>query len=414
MDAFPNDFLWGTSTSAHQVEGGNRNDWSDHERSYTPSGAACDFVRLFEDDLDRARSLGTNAFRFSLEWSRVEPRPDEDDRDGWAYYERLATACRARGLRPVLTLSHFTLPGWIAARGGWLAPETLDRFERHVARVAERLLDRVDVFVTVNEPNVLSGAGYLSGVFPPGRRFRPDLAGRCQAALVRAHARAYRALKGEAERRGLPVLVGASPHVVSWRASRWDPLGLVRSAGERFNWAFLDAIETGRLRFDAVDEVAPEVRGTLDFVGLNYFLGAPAHLAGALRFAGLLAKERGPATSDMGWPIDAPGFTDVVVEAARRYGKPLIVTENGIADTLDAKRPEFLVAHVEALARAARLGADVRGYLHWSLIDNFEWHEGYGPRFGLFAVDYATQRRTERESADVYRRLITRHAPVAV
>jgi len=398
---FEPDFLWGTSTSAHQVEGGNvANDWSEFERRFTPSGAACDFWERFEGDLDRARALGTNAFRLSLEWSRVEPREGERDAAAAARYERILAACRERGLRPIVTLSQFTLPRWCAARGGWLAAETLSAFERHARWVGERYGALVDRFVTVNEPNVHAGAAYVSGVFAPGTRFRPDLAARCEAALGRAHVVAHRALHETIARRepGARLAVGPAPHVIAWRPSPWDPLGLVARLGARFNWRF-------------VDRLADEAPGTLDFVGMNYFMALPAHVVGALRFSGLLPRPAAPGTSDMGWPIDAKGFEESLLEAQRRYGRPILVTENGIADASDALRPAFLREHIAALERARSRGARVTGYCHWSLIDNFEWHEGYGPRFGLYAVDYATQERTLRPSGEVYRRLIAERSP---
>ncbi len=392
MNVFPDGFLWGTATSAHQVEGGNvHNDWWSFGR--TTAGKACDFENRFEQDLDRARALGTNAFRLSLEWSRIEPRPGERDEAALAYYERLLGACRERGLEPVVTLVQFTLPRWCAQRGGWLASGTLDAFERHVRLVAERLGELARIFVTVNEPNVLAGAGYVSGVFPPGRRFRPDLAEDCEDALAEAHRRAHRVLH---EWLG-DVLVGASPHLVAWRKTLLDPLGLVRREGEAFNWRFLDAVE---------DE--------LDFVGVNYFMGLRADPLSALGFAGLVRRPVHAGTSDMGWPIDARGFEEVLLEAHARYGKRILVTENGIADATDAKRPAYLAEHVAALERALRAGARVRGYFHWSLVDNFEWHEGYVPRFGLYAVDYATQERTLRASGELYRRLIGERSPAPV
>jgi beta-glucosidase len=438
LPLFPRDFLWGTATSAHQIEGHNEhNDWWHFERKlakrngrhriprrsrgpegpsrrraavtkFTPSGAACDFWNRFEDDLDGARALGTNAFRFSLEWSRVEPRPRERDERAAERYDEIVAACRARGLKPVLTLAHFTLPRWCAERGGWLAPETLEAFERHVTWVAERYGGAVDTFVTVNEPNVQAGAGYVSGVFAPGRRFRPDLADRCEAALVRAHARAYHVLHERIARLhpNTNVQVGPAPHLIAWRPSGWDLLGAVKHLGSRFNWGFLNALEMGEIRFDSLKEEIPEARGAFDFVGVNYYMALPAHLLGFLRFAGLVSRPARPGTSDMGWPIDATGFEESLVAVHRRYGKPIIVTENGIADATDALRPGYLRDHVAALERAMRAGARVRGYLHWSLLDNFEWHEGYGPRFGLYAVDYATQERTLRKSGELYRDLI--------
>ncbi len=301
----------------------------------------------------------------------------------------------------MLTLVHFTLPGW--CEGGWLDPRTHEAFDRHVRWVAERFGRDVRWFVTVNEPNVLAGAGYVSGVFPPGRRLRPDLADRCLEALVRAHGRAYRLLHEVA---GPAVRVGIAPHVIAWRPSRLDPLGLTARAGERFDWAALDACVSGRLALTWRTADVPEARGTLDFAGINYYMALPADAPSFLRFAGLLARPAREGTNDLGWPIDAAGFEEVLVEAHRRARVPVLVTENGVADARDRLRAAFLRDHVAALRRARARGAEVVGYLHWSLLDNFEWHEGHGPRFGLYAVDYATQARTPRPSCDVYRALI--------
>ncbi len=383
-------FLWGTASSAHQVEGGNEhNDWWDFERKTAArSLVACDFANRFEQDLDLAAALGTNAFRFSIEWSRVEPREGERDEKAASYYERLIAACRARGLRPMVTLHHFTLPRWCAARGGWLDERTLDAFGRHAQWVAERYSAQVDLWVTVNEPNVHAGASYLSGIFPPGRFGRPDLARRCERALVRAHVRAYDALHEAARKRGVACEVGIAQHAIAWRRSRLSPFGLVRRWGEKFNWGFLDEAMA------------------FDYVGINYYMALGADLGAVLRMGGVLPRTSGPDRSDLGWPIDAGGLEVVLKEAYARYRKPILVTENGIADARDDRRPGYLSAHVEAVQRARTAGADVRGYFHWALTDNFEWHEGYDPRFGLYAVDYATQERTPRRSCEVYRRLV--------
>jgi beta-glucosidase len=300
------------------------------------------------------------------------------------YYEKLVAACRARGLRPMVTLHHFTLPRWAAEKGGWLDEGTLDAFESHVKWVAERYSPRVDLWITINEPNVQSGAGYLSGIFPPGHLARPDLARRCERALVRAHVRAHAALKAK----NPSCQVGIAQHMIAWKKRRLDVLGLLHGHGERFNWRFLD---------EAV---------FFDFVGVNYYMALGAHLPDLLRLGGLLPKALGPGKSDLGWPIDAQGFELVLKAAHERYRKPVIVTENGIADATDALRPSYIDAHLQALARARAAGAEVQGYFHWALTDNFEWHEGFGPRFGLYAVDYATQERTPRPSCEVYRRYV--------
>ena len=399
-------FLWGVALSGHQAEGGLDDDWTDFERrrGLDPAGDACDFWRRYPEDLDLARSLGTNALRLSLEWSRLEPRPGRRDRAAARAYERILAACRDRGLAPVVTLSHFTLPRWAADAGGWLAPEVVRAFGAHAAWVARRFGPHLDLVVTLNEPNVRAGAGYLAGVFPPGRRGRPDLADRCLLGQVQGHVGAWRALKGAL---GEGVRVAIAPHLVAWSPGGWrDPLGLVGGAAARFNWAVVDALTTGRLALSWRTVEVDGARGALDVLGVNAFAGFRADLASLLRFAGVLPRPPRPGTSDLGWPIDPAGFEALLLEASRRSGRPLVVTENGVADATDRLRPAYLADHLAALDRARARGADVRGYLHWSLLDNVEWHEGRAPRFGLFAVDYATQRRTPRPSAALYAREI--------
>jgi beta-glucosidase len=391
------------------VEGGPAaNDWS-RRRDAPPVGQGCAFFAHLEEDLDRAASLGLDAFRFSIEWARIEPRPGRRDPEGLAAYERVVDGCLARGLRPLATLVQFTLPAWCAPRRlAWTRPAVQEAFAAHAAFLGERLGDRVGVWTTFNEPNVQAGAGYVGGVFPPGIRLRPDLADRALVGLLDAHARAYRALHGAVAQAhpGRTVAVGASQHLLAVRPSRWDALGLVARSLERWNWGFLEALTRGELDLATVRRRAPHLRGTLDFVGVNAFAGLRASLPDALRFAGLLPKRPRAGESDMGWGIDPAGFERTLREAWRRCGLPLLVTENGVADADDRLRPDYLRSHLAAVARARAAGVDLRGYVHWSLIDNYEWHEGYGPRFGLFAVDRRTLARSPRASAGLYRRLV--------
>lgn len=404
-------FLWGTSTSGHQIEGDNRHsDWWAFERArgLTPSGRACDFRARFGDDLDIAKALGTNAFRFSLEWCRVEPRPGHRDDEAARWYDAVVDGCLARGLEPVMTLSHFTLPLWCRREGrvGWRDPAVVAAFVRHVRWVASRYGDRVRWFVTINEPNVLAAASHLAGVFPPGGLLRVGRARACHAGLVQAHVGAYRALHEVIGARwpgGRRLWVGPAQHVVRWRPSWADVGGVIQRAGARFNWAFTDA---------TCGPDATPSGPTADFVGINYFMAQPAEPLSLARFMGWAPRRWGAEWSDLGWPIDPEGLTEALGEAWRRYRLPVMVTENGVADVSDRVRPAYLRAHLEALDRAQRAGVDVRGYCHWSLIDNLEWHEGFAPRFGLVQVDYATLRRTVRPSGRLYRRLIEDRSPM--
>jgi beta-glucosidase len=399
-------FLWGTGVGAYQHEGDNpESDWTDFGRP--PAGNSAGFLHRFEEDLDRAASLGTNAFRFGMEWSRIEPRPGERSGEAVRHYDRLVNACLSRGLRPLVTLVQFSLPRWC---GGWLRPETERALARHAAWVAEHFGDRVDLFVTLNEPNVAASAAHVGGLFPPGHHLRFSDGDRALLAQLRAHAACHRAIHDTFARvhPSRSPAVGVSMQLVAWHAGGWDPGGGVRSMSERFNWGFLDALADGRLRGARRTVHVPEALGSVDFLGINYFMGRKASWRGALEFAGLLGAHPAPCRSDLGWPIDPAGLELVLGEAHRRYGLPLLITENGVADANDAFRARFLEDHVAAMQRARDRGARVEGYFHWSLLDGFEWHEGYRGRFGLYDVDFVTQERTERPSADTYRRLVAR------
>lgn len=410
------EFLWGTATSGHQVEGDNHDsDWWDFERRRLAvrSGPAARFIEHFEADLDIARELGTNAFRFSLEWARIEPRPGERDAAAVAYYDRLIEACLARGLRPVLTLVHFTLPRWCreGGRAGWLDESVQAAFVRHVRWVAQRYGDRIDTFVTVNEPAIFAFAGYFLGFFPPGLRGRRALVAACELALVRAHAEAYHVLHEEVARRwpGRRIRVGPAKHLAHWTRSVFDPGGRFFERARRFNWRFLDAIVHGVWLGPDSEEaqrIVSAAASTTDFIGINYYTSIAADPIALMRIGGMLPRRLDASHSDLGLPIAPDGFETMLSATWTRYELPILVTENGLADAADSRRARFLETHLAALERARAGGAQVFGYMHWALVDNFEWHVGFWPRFGLVSIDYSTQARTVRQSAWRYAELI--------
>jgi beta-glucosidase len=395
---FPPSFLFGTATSATQIEGGcTTSDW--HAFAKQPArikngdtpDVACDSWRRWREDVALQKDLGTNAYRLGLEWARVEPRPGEVDHAALDEYRAMLGALRDAGIEPMVTLHHFTLPSWLAERGGVLADGFADRLASFARVAAGALGDLCGLWITVNEPNVLAAHAYLLGVWPPAAK-SPRLAWRAQGRLLRAHDAAYRALK---DARGDQARVGVAHHlrvVQPERAgSRRD-----RAAAVLFRRVFNDSFAT-----------AACAQGTQDFLGINYYSRdvvrfSPRHAA---ELFVARAVPPGAEVSDLGWEIYPEGLGAVVRRWARRSGLPVYVTENGIADAADTRRARFLERHLGELERAVADGVDVRGYFHWSLLDNFEWAEGYGPRFGLVAVDYATGERRPRESAKVYARI---------
>ncbi len=414
--AFPAGFLWGTATSAHQVEGDNtNNDWWawEHQPGRIArgdrSGRACDWWRAAEADFDRMAALHQNAHRLSIEWSRLEPQPGRWDDRALARYREMLTGLRQRGITPMVTLHHFTFPQWVAARGGWLWPQLPQAFSRFTRFAAEGLGDLVSLWCTINEPVVAVVLGYLTGRFPPGGG---GLIQARAAAInsLRAHAAAYRSL--HAVMPDAHVGLAANLHLFDpSRPRSWLDRLVARATDHVYNWAYLDALRDGVLRVGPGAHV-PEAAGTLDFVGVNYYSRdlVQFDLRHGRTLFGRHFRTPGAPISDSGYGEVYPeGLFRVLLEV-QRYGLPIYVTENGLPDEDDDLRSEFLVDHLSELWRAQQMGCDVRGYFFWSLVDNFEWADGWTLRFGLIALDERTQARTPRPSSALYREICRRSA----
>ena len=356
-------FYWGAATSSHQVEGNNHNDWTEfeHEHHLTPSGLASDHYYRFRDDFEIAKHLGHNAHRFSIEWSRIEPREGEWDEREIQHYRDVVAALRERGLEPFVTLWHFAIPLWFRDEGGWTSKRAPAQFARFAGRMADALPD-VKFWITLNEPNVYTAHGYLRGNWPPGKKWAFMQYYRANRVLAAAHKKAYMCIK----QKNKNAEVGITQNMI-WFSHRGGWL-----KDFFFNRYFM------RL-----------VRGYQDFVGINYY------------FSDRKTKQY----SDIGWSIDPKGLY-YALEGTRRFKKPLYIFENGIADAKDDQRAEFIKDHVAMVQKFVREGGDVRGYFYWSLLDNFEWDKGFGPRFGLVEIDYETQERHVRKSALEYKQII--------
>lgn len=372
-------FLWGAATSAHQVEGGQTNDWTRWEEAgKVPerSGNAMGHWQAFEQDLSYLSQMGLNAYRFSLEWSRIEPERGRFDPTARDRYRAMVDACRARGIEPVLTLYHFTLPLWFADAGGWLAPDATARFQAFVRYVMPVFGD-VRIVVTVNEPTVLAVMSELRGVWPPGGT-SPVKAWRVARVLLRAHEHAYRLVKQESP----STLVGLAHHLIRFLPEEPGPADVLaaRLAHHLFNvWPITKTL------------------ASQDFVGVNYYTHQYVHWPDP---AHPRQAKLGEPLTDMGWAVDPVGLEEALVQLAV-YRRPLLVLENGMATDDDSLRGQFITAHADALSRARSRGADVRGYFYWSLLDNFEWAEGYRPHFGLLASSPGRPGRTVRQSSQV-------------
>ena len=407
---FPQGFKWGSATAAHQVEGNNvNNDWwaweqtEGHIKQEHRSRRACNWWENAEADFDRAAQLGQNAHRLSVEWSRIEPQEGHFDNAALNRYRQMLQALHERGIEPMVTLHHFSNPLWLAEMGGWENPRVVPLFDRFVARVVEALGEFCDLWCTVNEPNVVVFLGYIDGIFPPGKQdFRAAM--RAGRNMMRGHAAAYKrihALQPQARvgfAHNLRIFDPAKPRspLDRWVAGLQD---------RAYNRTFLTAVSKGWWQIPLGFGPALRLRKTLDWVGLNYYtrdvvafdIRKPDRLFGRnfhLPDAEML---------DGGYGEFYPEGLFRSLMRLRRLGLPIYVTENGIPDTDDDQRPRALITHLHQTWKVIQQCVPVMGYYHWTLVDNFEWAEGWTLRFGLIEVDPETQERTPRASAYLYR-----------
>jgi beta-glucosidase len=410
----PDDLLLGAATAAHQVEGGLWNDWMRMEREHPEkvkdggsAAVAIDHYTRYREDIAQLREQHHSAYRFSVEWSRVEPEEGRFDASALRHYADVVRTCVAAGIEPVVTLQHFTLPVWLADQGGILAPRAPERFARYAAACAEAFGDRVRWWITLNEPNVLSVFAYSNGEWPPYEASTSRAFAAC-AALLRLHAAGCAALRRVASAQGRSPLISIAHHerrLVPATESLLDRL-CAPAPDYIFNRWFLRSCRHGRvLPPVGTGQHMPGLRGSLDYIGLNYYCDERVHFdarATGTLFASPVPVPDGDPRSTFGWAIDPGGLYRAVMSLWNEFRLPVLVTENGVADDHDELREGYLREHLRALAEAIEAGADVRGYLYWTAWDNFEWLEGYSQRFGLAAVDPVSLERTLKPSAHAY------------
>ena len=415
---FPRGFLWGSATASHQVEGSNTNNnwarWEDTPGKIIEgqrSGLACDWWGgRWKEDLKRALESGQNAHRLSIEWSRIQPTPDTWDDKALDKYVEIVRWMAEHKMTPMVTLHHFTDPLWLVDQGGWESEETPALFARYVRRVVTALKEYVSLWITINEPNVFIMGGWVDGGFPPGRSDL-KLAARVTVNVLRGHAAAYRVLhelQPEAQ-------VGVATNYRSLvPAHAWSPFDKLpaRIQDQLFNRAFNDALATGKLNLVLKKMNLPEVAGTQDFIGVNYYTRdmVAFDITKASEMFGRRFFPKGALISPTGFIANLPAGMWDGLKWAHKFDLPIIVTENGVEDHLDTLRPRYLVEHLHQVWRAANFNWRVKGYFHWSLVDNFEWERGWTQRFGLWGLDVDTQERTRRKSVDVYESICKENA----
>jgi len=406
---FPRGFLWGTATAAHQVEGNNTNNqwwkWEQDGHTNGKSGLACDWWGgRWKEDFDRAAEGGQNAHRFSVEWSRIQPTPDTWDEDALERYRAMLRGLRERGITPMVTLHHFSDPLWLYDRCGWEQAEVVALFEKYVRKVVEALKEYCTLWCTINEPNLYAMYGYVAGTFPACNKGM-NVAVHVEANMLRAHAAVYRAIHEIQPEARVGYALHYRPMVAH---NKWSPLDiLMRNIYDTgVNMAFPSAISTGVMKSPLGSIRIPEAKGTQDYFGLNYYsvdtvkfdITNPKEIFG---------KRYYPANSDLSennFVANNPeGFFDSIKWAMKTYpNTPILITENGVEDSQDKMRPRFIAQHIHQMWRAVNFNWPVKGYFHWSLVDNFEWERGWTQRFGLWGLDVETQKRIKRPSADFY------------
>lgn len=448
---FPKDFYWGASVAAQHVESQQPTDWTAFEidafkngrfETGATLGAAkpghihdlgkysatvrkekTGFDTMYPQDMAIAKGMGMNAFRTSIDWARLFPRADmtEPDPQGIAFYKGLLAEMKKNGITPFGTLFHFASPEWFFqpdadGKKGWERKDAMEHWQRFVSAVAENFVPDIEQWCTLNEPMTYVYNGYIEGVFPPLER-RADVSEAADVveALLKAHVIGYKTLHKVAAAKNAKVNVGIAKHTRAFEPLRnWAPLDRLtaQAIDQAWNWDFNDAIESGRLKLTntKVDRAIDGLKGTEDYVGINYYgrFYVKTDIFNPTKPKVLLhdpdAKDE--TFNNLGWAIYPRGFNQILTEAHKRYKKPIFILESGTADRADndVDRQKFLVSHVREMWLAMNEGkADIRGYIHWSLMDNFEWAEGFTARFGLVAVDFENGfKRTPRPSAKVY------------
>ena len=465
---FPPEFLLGAATAAYQVEGGlHKCNWAKWERDGLNhghrAGKACDVWNLFEQDVKMMKELGVRCYRFSVDWSRCEPEEESYD---WEAIERYVSWCRllrASGIEPMVTLHHFVEPEWFDSLGGWEKQENVTHFARFVETVGARLVPHCRYWCTLNELNGFAMCGFVGGVHPPGRRNDAIAMIVVIKNMLVAHTRAARSIRAlsaahaeQAARETQSGVAGAPPprppviclamsHVLFTPTPGWGLLGLLSSAiavvvSYLFNFVYHDAVVYGAVAWPVhlivwlvgwSRELA-DLKGTVDVIGVNHYYrsvvaidrdkaggrrqASAADLFLRLPFGFLLTAQPvdGFEKSDMGWDLTPSSMEVMLRKIWRRYQVPIFVTESGIADgeAPDTRRTRYLSGILQMTHRLMREeGVDIRGYLLWTLLDNFEWAEGFGPRFGLFHTDFKTFNRSERSSTPMLKRLFHRGKP---
>ena len=415
---FPNNFSWGTATASHQVEGGcDNNNWYKWESAFNDkgfprikdgqkAGDACDHWNRHKDDIGLIKKLGVSHYRFSLEWSKIEKTKGEYCKETIKHYSEVIDDLLKENITPVITLHHFSNPIWFDEIGGFEKEENINIFQSFCEHIFSEYSHKVKNWCTINEPEVYSVMGYFADIFPPGKK-EPQLAVEVLKNLLIAHTRVYNALKKMPN--GSESKIGIVKNIMQFDPyRRWSLLDWIvcRVTSKIYNGIAISYLEKGVVNinfpfFVKLNYESKDAAMATDFFGLNYY--SHSHLK--FKFDKYEFFENkffsSDVMTDMPYAIYPEGLYRAIKQAGK-VKKPIIITENGIADSADDRRSLFIERYIYAMSKAIKDGSDVRGYYYWSLMDNFEWAEGYDMRFGLYEVDFDNQKRTLRKGSEKF------------
>lgn len=411
MKAFtlPKEFELGSATASLQIEGGDKNNnWFDWcSKNHIRDGSSClranDHYNRVEEDIELMKELNHSCYRMSLEWSRIEPEEGVFSDEAVAHYRQELALLREAGIRPIITLFHFSYPLWFANAGAFENKACIERFMRYVRFCVEAFGDLCEEWIPVNEPNVFATMGYLGEGWPPGKN-KLFLAIRVMRNLILCHLKAYKLIHEIRNERGWTgrTMVGSSMHL-----RVFDPVGIspfnrlaAKLVERMFQGAAMHATITGVFKFP-LGRGAPCGKGVFcDFAGINYYTRDMVRFS--LRKGYKLSVHIGAQVNNLGWEIYPEGLYRLCKDNYKRYGLPIFITENGTCDSDDSFRARYICDHLRQVSRLIDEGIPVERYYHWTLIDNFEWLEGESARFGLVRCNFKTQKRTIRKSGKLY------------
>ncbi len=400
--------MLGVATAATHIEGGyqahNWYQWCEEGKIKDGSHCkvACDHINRIEEDVDLIAGLNCQTYRLGIEWSRIEPEEGRFSEEGVSIYRKELSILRERNIVPLVTLWHFSNPLWMEDDGGWVNPKSVGRYLRFATFVVDQLSDLVSDWITINEPNVYLFFAYFEGIWPPGKQ--GDIRSFVKAAnhFCQAHLKAYQLI--HQKQSGARVGVAHHLRVFDGLDDHWLTRKAIQLTAHVFQNMFLEAMTTGKFRFPLTRSNS-KLEGDVyaDFIGINYYSRDMVKgVFNPLALFGERSVMRGSQVNDLGWEIYPDGLYRLCTDIFKKYGLPIWITENGVCDSEDKLRSQFIYDHLLQLADLHKAGVEVERYYHWSLLDNFEWAEGNSARFGLYHTNYDTQVRTLRKSGKMY------------